>query len=144
MARFLAGKGGLSIRDWRIFHRACLSFLQLRGNCWSNTPLKTCRHCFESMENGSHVTNYCKMGLQQYTQRHNSILDHFVSLPLGAGLSVTVDKILPDSPLRLDISKCLNGQTILDVTSPYHTPSSLEEAHERKTEKYQKFGLISP
>ena len=83
--------------------------------------------------------------LQQYTQRHNSILGHLVSLLVGTGLSVTVDKVLPESSLRPDIRKCLNCQTIfLDVASPYDAPSSLEEAHKQKTEKYQQFGLVFP
>ena len=59
---------------------------------WISATNKTCRRCGEGVENASHITNNCKLGLVLSTKRHNAILHSLADLLEKNRMEVTLDK----------------------------------------------------
>ena len=80
IARLTSVNTELSINDWRLLYKNRLDLLPLRRYSWCSAADKTCRRCGEEVENASHITNNCKLGLAMSTKRHNAILNSLVEI----------------------------------------------------------------
>lgn len=145
IARLTSVNTELSIKDWRLLHKTRLDLLPLRGYTWCSATNKTCRRCGEGVENASHITNNCKLGLALSTKRHNAILYSLADVIKKNRMEVTLDKNFQDSTLRPDLVTKARGTTyIIDVVVAYDSPSHLEEAYKRKRDKYDSLGITLP
>ncbi|KKZ05288.1 hypothetical protein YC68_23955, partial [Vibrio parahaemolyticus] len=147
MARLVSCRTPLSFRDWRYLHRARLDILPLRGHSWfcSQEQDTSCRRCGKENETGFHVLNHCEEGLQLATKRHNTIQDLLESLLVKQGHDVTINNAIPGQRLRPDVEFQLSGSRVMvDVVVCYDQPGSMENAYQRKYDKYSSHGRILP
>ncbi|KAI9550058.1 hypothetical protein GHT06_001676 [Daphnia sinensis] len=147
MARLVSCRTPLSFRDWRYLHRARLDILPLRGHSWfcSQEQDTSCRRCGKENETGYHVLNHCEEGLQLATKRHNTVQDLLETLLVKQGHDVTVNKAIPGQRLRPDVEFLLSGSRVMvDVVVCYDLPGSMENAYQKKIEKYSSLGRILP
>ncbi|KAK4013360.1 hypothetical protein OUZ56_025650 [Daphnia magna] len=105
----------------------------------------SCRRCGKENETGFHVLNHCEEGLQLATKRHNTIQDLLESLLVKQGHDVTINNAIPGQRLRPDVEFQLSGSRVMvDVVVCYDQPGSMENAYQRKYDKYSSHGRILP
>ncbi|KAK4013385.1 hypothetical protein OUZ56_025914 [Daphnia magna] len=92
-----------------------------------------------------HVLNHCEEGLQLATKRHNTIKDLLGSLLVKQGHDVTINNAIPGQRIRPDVEFQLSGSRVMvDVVVCYDQPGSMENAYQRKYDKYSSHGRILP
>ncbi|KAK4007827.1 hypothetical protein OUZ56_012979 [Daphnia magna] len=105
----------------------------------------SCRRCGKENETGFHVLNHCEEGLQLATKRHNTIQDLLESLLVKQGHDVTINIAFPGQRLRPDVEFQLSGSRVMvDVVFCYDQPGSMDNAYQRKYDKYSSHGRILP
>ncbi|KAI9555957.1 hypothetical protein GHT06_018502 [Daphnia sinensis] len=127
MARLVSCRTPLSFRDLGYLHRARLDILPLRGHSWFSSQEQdtSCRRCGKENETRYHVLNHCEEVKQ--------------------GLEATVNKAILRQRLRPDVEFLLSGSRVMvDVVVCYDQPGSMENAYQRKIEKYSSLGRILP
>ncbi|KZS00317.1 Uncharacterized protein APZ42_003413, partial [Daphnia magna] len=101
--------------------------------------------CGNENETGFHVLNHCEEGLQLATKRHNTIQDLLESLLVKQGPEVTINNAIPGQRLRPDVEFQLSGSRVMvDVVVCYDQPGSMENAYQRKYDKFSSHGRILP
>ncbi|KZS10066.1 Uncharacterized protein APZ42_025554 [Daphnia magna] len=127
MTRLVSCHTPLSFRHWRYLHRARLNILPLRSHSWfcSQGQDTSCRRC----------------GKENKTKFH--VLKHYEEVKQGQNL--TINNAIPGQSLRPDVEFQLSGsRVIVDVVVCYDQPGRMDNAYQRKYDKYSSHGRILP
>ncbi|KAI9550368.1 putative reverse transcriptase-2 [Daphnia sinensis] len=93
-----------------------------------------------SVDGGLYRLRYAEAGSNLWTLAH--LLE---TLLVKQGHDVTVNKAIPGQRLRPDVEFLLSGSRVMvDVVVCYDQPGSMENAYQRKIEKYSSLGRILP